>query len=88
MTFLYPKNNDRYMIDISTFNILLTLLVVLMPLFGLLAKDGSKLYRSIAKALEDGTITNDEMKIIIDNTGVVLRSIVILIDKTLFYWNE
>ncbi len=71
------------MIDISTFNILLTLLFVLMPLFVFLAKDGAKLYRDIRDALKDGELSSAEIDLIIADTGVVLRSIVRLIEAVL-----
>lgn len=69
------------MVDISTFNILLTSLVVLIPLFGLLAKDGTKLYRDIRDALKDGKLSNAEIDVIVADTGVVLRSIVRIVEK-------
>lgn len=71
------------MVDILTYNVLLTLLVFLMPLFMLLAKDGAKLYRDIRDALKDGELSSAEIDLIIADTGVVLRSIVRLIEAVL-----
>ncbi len=69
------------MIDISTLNILITLLVVITPLFGLLAKDGAILFRNVKKAMEDGKLTDDEIDLILKDAGVILRSIVRLVEK-------
>lgn len=69
------------MVDISTLNILIALLVVLVPLFGLLAKDGTKLYRDIRDALKDRRLSDAEIDLIVADTGLVLRSIVRIIEK-------
>jgi len=65
-------------------NLTTTLIFVtafIIPLFSILTKDGVKLYKSIRDGLEDGKLTNEEIDLIVKNTGVVLRSIVRLVEK-------
>ena len=69
------------MIDLSTINILIALLIILVPLFGALAKDGAKLVRDIKEALADRELTNDEIDLILKDAGFVLRSLVRIIEK-------
>lgn len=68
--------------DSTTIIYILSLVVaVILPLGGVLAKDGAKLYRDVREALKDGRLSDDEIDLILADTGVVLRSIVRLMEK-------
>lgn len=68
--------------DESTIIYTLTFIImVVIPLISILAKDGTKLFRGVKKALADGKLTDEEIDLILADTGVVLRSLVRLIEK-------
>lgn len=52
-----------------------------MPFIAALAKDASKLFSDVKIGLEDGKLSPDEIDIILKDVGVILRSIVRLIEK-------
>ncbi len=72
------------MTELTAIYILSFIIVVLLPLIGVLAKDGARLFKSIKTALADGKLTDVEIDIILKDTGIVLRTVVRIIEK-IFY---
>jgi hypothetical protein len=66
--------------ELQIIYILTFIVAVIIPLFGVLAKDGAYLYREVKKAMEDGKLTEDEIDRILLGVGRLLRSIVRLIE--------
>jgi len=69
--------------ELTIIYILIFVVTVLIPLFGVLAKDGAYLYREIKKALEDDKLTNDEIDRILNGVGRLLTSIVRMLEAIL-----
>jgi len=66
--------------ELTIIYLLTFVIVILLPLITVLIKDGANLYRSVRTALEDDKLTNEEIDEILAKTGVMLRSIVRLIE--------
>ncbi len=66
--------------ELTIIFILSFVIVVLLPLLGLLAKDVTTLIKRVKDASKDGIITKDEVDDIVKDVGAVLRSIVRLFE--------
>lgn len=69
--------------ELTIIYVLAFIIAVLIPLFGVLAKDGAKLFRDIKEALNDGKLSDTEIDLILADTGILLSSIVKLIEAIL-----